>query len=78
MAWTTRELLAAKKEGAKIQSNQGCDVGYFPRHKGDRLPWLMKGWPDEPRYRRSAANCRPVGQNGGPWALARLLRIDGS
>lgn len=73
---TTAELRTAQREGAVIRTNQGCEAGYFPRHKGDRLPWLMKGWPDEPRYRRSAANCRAESRNGGPWSVARLLRID--
>lgn len=72
---TTAELRTAQREGATIWSNQGTQVGYFPRHKGDRLPWLMKGWPDEPRYRRSAANCYAGSLTGGPWSVARLLRF---
>lgn len=74
MSVSSRDLLRARDEGARIETSQGCDVGYFPRHRGDRLPWLMKGWPDEIRYRRSSAECRAVTPTGGgPWSVARLL-----
>jgi hypothetical protein len=54
---TTKDLIKAQRAGARIRTNQGTDVGYFPRHPNDKIPWLMKGWPDQPRYRRGAANC---------------------
>lgn len=77
-AWTTRDLLKAKREGAVIrvwkadEEHADRQVTYDPEKPGDRTPWrLVRG---EARF--SAAECRPTSLHGGPWVLARLLRIN--
>lgn len=79
MAWTSRELIAAKKEGAVIRTVLSAGYGeaeviYEPKGRGDRKPWRVKGLSSWDSV--TASQCRPVGPNGGPWALARALRID--
>ncbi|MEU7186460.1 hypothetical protein [Streptomyces sp. NPDC045369] len=73
----TAELRQAEREGARIVCSvapcNGQDVEYAPQHRGDRRPWRIVGDPDHP-FRYSSRECHAVGQSGGPWALARLLR----
>lgn len=71
-AWTTRALLRAREEGAVIEHREsGERLSYKPRQARDREPWRAEG----STIRYSAAECVPRGRNGGPWALARRLRI---
>lgn len=77
MPWTTRALLQAKREGAVIRvcapdsEHHGKQVIHDPEKARDHTPWrLVRG---EDRF--PAADCRPEGLHGGPWALARVLRI---
>lgn len=77
MPWTTRQLLAAKAEGAVIRvsmpddEDHGKQVLHDPERARDVTPWrLVRG---EARFR--AADCRPEGMHGGPWSLARKLII---
>lgn len=71
-AWTVRDLLTAKAEGAYIRyRDSGADMDHRPRRRGDREPWVQRGT----RIRYSSAECRPEARGGGPWVLARLLRI---
>jgi hypothetical protein len=77
-SWTARALLAAQAEGAVIRvsrpddEHHGKQVTHDPEKAGDRTPWrLVRG---EERF--GSADCRPEGLHGGPWALARLLRIN--
>ena len=71
-AWTARDLLKAQGEGAYIRHKEsGDDLLYRPRRRGDREPWVVKGG----RVRYPSAECRPEARGGGPWAVARLLRI---
>lgn len=77
MPWTAQDLLRAKAEGAVIRvsmpddENHGKQVTHDPERPRDNTPWrLVKG---EARFK--SADCRPEGMHGGPWALARRLRI---
>lgn len=71
-AWTARDLLRAKGEGAFIRHREsGADLLYRPRRKGDREPWVVR----DGQTRHTSAECRPEAHGGGPWVLARLLRI---
>lgn len=76
--WTTRALLAAKAQGAVIRvhrreddDNHGRQVVYDPEKPRDYTPWRLVRGED----RCPAAECRPEGLHGGPWELARKLRI---
>ena len=76
--WTARALLACKAEGAVIRvsmpddENHGKPVVHDPERARDVTPWrLVKG---EARFK--SADCRPEGSRGGPWSLARRLRIN--
>lgn len=78
MPWTAQALLACKKEGAVIRvympddEHHGMQVAHDPEKPRDGTPWrLVKG---EERFK--SADCRPEGLHGGPWALARRLRIN--
>lgn len=77
MPVTTRELLRDRRAGAVIrvwqvdEEHAGKQVTHDPEKPGDRTPWrLVRG---EARF--PAAECRAEGLHGGPWALARLLRL---
>jgi hypothetical protein len=72
MAWTARDLLRARDQGAVIVlASTGEEVRYKPRRDRDREPWRQEG--KTARY--SSAECIPQGRGGGPWALASLLRF---
>lgn len=80
MPWTARSLLRAKAEGAVIRVNLPDDehydmqVTHDPERPRDLTPWrLVRG---EARFQ--SADCRPTSLHGGPWALARALRLSGS
>jgi hypothetical protein len=75
--WTARALLACQAEGAVIRvsmpddEHHGKQVTHDPERTRDTTPWrLVRG---EARFR--SADCRPEGLHGGPWALARRLRL---
>lgn len=74
---TARELLRARDEGAVIRiwkadpEYADRQVTYDPERPGDRTPWrLVRG---EARF--PSAECRATSLHGGPWAVARLLRL---
>lgn len=78
MPRTARSLLAAKAQGAVIRvfdpenEHHGKQVVHDPEKARDRTPWrLVRG---EDRF--ESWQCRPEGVHGGPWALARRLRIN--
>lgn len=71
-AWTTQALLRAQDQGARITVREtGSAVVHDPRRSRDRQAWRLKGGT----LRYTAAECRAEGQRGGPWALAKKLRI---
>lgn len=55
---TSKELLRAIENGARIETNQGHPVEYAPRQKGDRKPWRYQ--EGSSFYRYTAANCVAV------------------
>lgn len=77
-AWTG-ELRRAQKEGARIvcavAPYEGREMSYQPRRKGDPKPWVIKGMEDRQPYRWNGRECKAVGKSGGPWVLARLLKV---
>lgn len=71
--WTAAGLLKAKSEGAYIRHREtGETMDHRPRRKGDPKPWVARG---SNGYRYASAECRPEARGGGPWSLARILRI---
>ncbi len=71
-AWTAAALIKAKNEGAYIRHREsGADMDHRPRRKGDKEPWVQRGT----RIRYTSAECVPQARGGGPWALARRLRV---
>jgi hypothetical protein len=77
----TRELRRAADQGAKIVCSvapyAGVEVDYSPRKKGDPQPWVLVDQKSSPTpFRYSGCECRAEGRNGGPWALAKVLRIN--
>lgn len=77
MPRTTRQLLAAKDQGAVIRvfdpdsEHHGKQVTYDPEKARDHTPWRLTRGED----RFAAWQCRPEGMHGGPWVLASKLRI---
>lgn len=72
----TRDLLRAQKEGAKIVIRSGPyadhEVAYDPGHaRSHPRPWILPATG----YRYSGSELKAIGKHGGPWALARLLRL---
>jgi hypothetical protein len=74
----TQELLRARDEGADIvcatAPYEDVAVSYHPRCKRDPLPWIFTavGRGDT---RFTGRECKAVGTGGGPWSVARLLRL---
>jgi hypothetical protein len=72
-AWTARDLLRAMGQGAVIEHREtGERLKYAPRRDRDRETWMAEG----STVRYSSSECVPRGRSGGPWALAKALRIN--
>jgi hypothetical protein len=77
----TADLRRAQREGALVvgaaQPREGWGMDYRPRRKGDPLPWVAIADPTGPRY--NGRECKAVtSSGGGPWAVARLVRLGGA
>lgn len=76
----TAALRKAQAEGAEIacamQPYLDRRMEYKPRTKGDPSPWVLAG--STSAFRFNGRECKAVTPNGGgPWSVARLLRLDG-
>ncbi|AUG87174.1 hypothetical protein HOS58_gp42 [Streptomyces phage Attoomi] len=73
-SWTT-ELKRAQAQGARIVCSvapwRGMDVEYVP----ERRVWMLKDDAAENPVTFTGRECHAVGQNGGPWVVAKLLRF---
>jgi hypothetical protein len=74
----TADLRRYKREGArivcKVAPYADQEVVYTPRKQGDPSPWVLRSEPNGFRYNgRECSAVTPHG--GGPWVVARLLRL---
>lgn len=68
--YTSAEIKAAIKQGA-VAKVDGKRVIFAPVEKGDRSPWRE----EHSRNYYPASRVTLEGPNGGPWAVAKLLRF---